>query len=151
VKAIEAAVQAGGKLVLDGRQHPISGDAKRDEGYYVGPTIITDLSHKHPVDCQETFGPFLVIHKVKSLDEAIEIANDTEFGNAAAIYTQSGKSAQEFEQRSTSGNIGVNTFPAPPMNFTMGGAGASFFGDIHVTGNGYMHFYTDHKLVVTRW
>jgi malonate-semialdehyde dehydrogenase (acetylating)/methylmalonate-semialdehyde dehydrogenase len=149
--AIEGAAAAGGKIVLDGRQHPVHGDAKRDEGYFVGPTIVENLSHKHHVDCQETFGPFLVVHKAASLDEAITIANDTEFGNAAAIYTSSGKNAQIFELLSTAGNIGVNTFPAPPMSFTMGGLGTSFFGDIHVSGEGAMHFYTDHKLVVTRW
>jgi malonate-semialdehyde dehydrogenase (acetylating)/methylmalonate-semialdehyde dehydrogenase len=151
LKAIDDAVAAGGKLVLDGRVHPINGDAKRDEGNYVGPSIVTELSYKHPVDCQETFGPFLVIHKVSSFEEAVEISNHTEFGNAAAIYTQSGKFARDFEQACRSGNIGVNTFPAPPMNFTMGGMGTSFFGDIHVCGDGPMHFYTDHKMVVSRW
>lgn len=149
-KAIEDAAEAGATVVLDGRDHPVEGDDTA-EGFFVGPTVITGLSHKHPVDSQETFGPFLVIHKVSSLEEALEIANDTEFGNAAAVYTSSGKTAQEFELGCNSGNIGINTFPAPPMNFTMGGMGTSFFGDIHVCGDGAMHFYTDHKVVVTRW
>ena len=144
------AAEAGATVVLDGRDHPVEGDDTA-EGFFVGPTVITGLSHKHPVDAQETFGPFLVIHKVSSLEEALEIANDTEFGNAAAVYTSSGKTAQEFELGCNSGNIGINTFPAPPMNFTMGGMGTSFFGDIHVCGDGAMHFYTDHKVVVTRW
>jgi malonate-semialdehyde dehydrogenase (acetylating)/methylmalonate-semialdehyde dehydrogenase len=151
VDAIEAAAKAGAKIVLDGRQVKVEGGGDTKKGYFVGPTIIAGLSHKSPVESQELFGPFLALHRVKDLDEAVAIANDTEFGNAAAIYTSSGANAQAFEMLSTAGNIGVNTFPAPPMNFTMGGAGKSFYGDIHVCGDGAMHFYTDHKMVVTRW
>lgn len=148
--AIEGAIRDGATILLDGRQHEVIGDETAG-GYFVGPTIVTGLDSKHPIDCQEVFGPFLVVHKASSFDEAIAIANDTEFGNAAAIYTTSGASARVFENVCRSGNIGVNTFPAPPMNFQMGGMGASFFGDIHVLGDGYMQFYTDHKMVVSRW
>lgn len=151
IAAIENAVRSGATLVLDGREHPVVGGEDAAGGYFVGPTIVTDLSSKDPVDCQEVFGPFLVVHKVASFDDAIAIANDTEFGNAAAIYTSNGSSARAFETACKAGNIGVNTFPAPPMNFQMGGAGTSFFGDIHVLGDGYMMFYTDHRVVVSRW
>lgn len=149
--AVDAAAQAGAKIVLDGRKHRIEGGDGTKGGYFAGPTIVTGLSHENPVESQELFGPFLAVHRVKDLDAALAIANDTEFGNAAAVYTASGANAQAFELGSNAGNIGVNTFPAPPMNFTMGGSGKSFYGDIHVCGDGAMHFYTDHKMVVTRW
>lgn len=149
--AIAEAIDSGAKVALDGRQHEVLGGQDTAGGYFVGPTIITELSPTAPLDYREIFGPFLVVHKVASFEEALEIANDTEFGNAAAIYTDSGSSAHAFEMACRAGNIGVNTFPAPPMNFQMGGAGASFFGDIHVLGDGYMQFYTDHKVVVSRW
>lgn len=149
--AIDLASKAGAKVVMDGRQRKVEGGSTTKSGYFVGPTIVTEFSHKDPTESAELFGPFLAVHRVRNLDEALEIANDTEFGNAAAVYTTSGANAQAFELRSNAGNIGVNTFPAPPMNFTMGGAGKSFYGDIHVCGDGAMHFYTDHKMVVTRW
>lgn len=149
--AIEGARRSGASVVLDGRKHRVNGGEEVAGGYFVGPTIVTGLSSKDPVDCQEVFGPFLVVHKASSFEEAVEIANDTEFGNAAAVYTTNGSHARAFEVACRAGNIGVNTFPAPPMNFQMGGAGTSFFGDIHVCGDGYMQFYTDHKMVVARW
>lgn len=149
--AIEAAIKSGGKIALDGRAHEVKGGVETADGYFVGPTIVTGLDPKDPVDCREVFGPFLVVHHVASFDEAVAIANDTEFGNAAAIYTASGSQARAFEMACRSGNIGVNTFPAPPMNFQMGGMGASFYGDVHILGDGYMQFFTDHKMVVSRW
>jgi malonate-semialdehyde dehydrogenase (acetylating) / methylmalonate-semialdehyde dehydrogenase len=149
--AIERAIASGATILLDGRKHDVRGGEETAGGYFVGPTIVTDLNHKDPVDCQETFGPFLVVHRVASFEAAIEIANDTEFGNAAAIYTSNGSSARAFENAVNAGNIGINTFPAPPMNFQMGGLGASFFGDIHALGDGYFQFFTDHKVVVSRW
>lgn len=150
-QAIERAAASGATILLDGRQHAVRGGEATAKGYFVGPTIVTNLSHKDPVDCQETFGPFLVIHRVASLEAAIEIANDTDFGNAAAIYTSNGPSASAFERAVNAGNIGINTFPAPPMNFQMGGLGSSFFGDVHALGDGYLQFFTDHKVVVSRW
>lgn len=149
--AIEGAISSGAEVLLDGRKHEVQGGKEVAGGYFVGPTVVAGLSCKDAVDCQEVFGPFLVVHRAASFEEAIEIANDTEFGNAAAIYTTNGSSARAFEMACKAGNIGVNTFPAPPMNFQMGGAGTSFFGDIHMLGDGYMQFYTDHKMVVSRW
>lgn len=148
--AIEGAMRSRARIVLDGRKHAVRGE-DASGGFFVGPTIVTDLSPKDPVDAQEVFGPFLVVHRASSLEEAVAIANDTEFGNAAAIYTTNGCSARAFEAACNAGNIGVNTFPAPPMNFQMGGSGTSFFGNIHVCGDGYMQFYTDHKMVISRW
>lgn len=149
--AIEGAVQKGARIVLDGRKHKVQGGDETAGGYFVGPTIVAGLSHKDPVECQEVFGPFLAVHHAATFEDAIAIANDTEFGNAAAIYTTNGSHARAFEMACRVGNIGVNTFPAPPMNFQMGGLGTSFFGDIHVCGDGYIQFYTDHKMVVSRW
>jgi len=149
--AIEGAIRSGATVVLDGRQHPVLGGEEVSGGYYVGPSIVTDLSSQDPVDCNEVFGPFLVVHRVDTMEDALAIANDTEFGNAAAIYTSNGSHARTFETACNAGNIGVNTFPAPPMNLQMGGMGSSFFGDIHVCGDGYIQFYTDHKMVVSRW
>jgi len=149
--AVQRALDAGAEAVLDGRGVVPEGGAETGDGYFVGPTILTGLSPREAVEREEVFGPVLAVHRVADLDEALELSNDTEFGNAASIYTTSGSHARAFEQECRAGNIGVNAFPAPPMNFTMGGFGTSFYGDIHICGDGPIHFYTDHKLVVSRW
>lgn len=97
------------------------------------------------------FGPVINVHRVDTLAEAIALSNDTEFGNAAAVFTSSGAVAVEFERGIRAGNVGINAFPAPPANVTMGGYGASFYGDLHVCGAAPLDFFTDQKLVVTRW
>jgi len=149
--AIERALDAGATAVLDGRGAvPVTPSASSD-GYFIGPTILTDLSPAEAVEREETFGPLIAVHRVGSTGEAIELSNDTEFGNAASIYTRSGSTAREFETGCRAGNIGINAFPAPPGNFTMGGSGTSFYGDMHICGDGPLHFYTDQKLVVSRW
>lgn len=151
LRAIAAAEAQGARILLDGRKHANCSGPIPDESYLIGPTIVTGIHPSDPIDRQEVFGPFLVIHHVPDFDAAIALANDTEFGNAAAIYTASGHSAARFERECRAGNIGVNNFPAPPMNFQMGGMGTSFYGDVHVLGDGYMQFFTDHKIVVARW
>ncbi|MCG3754063.1 aldehyde dehydrogenase family protein [Amycolatopsis sp. Poz14] len=147
--AVDAAVSGGAKAVLDGRGvRPSSGGP---DGYFIGPSVLVDVEPGSDLDRNETFGPIVNIHRAASFDDAVALANDTEFGNAATVYTRSGSTAREFEQRSTAGNVGINTFPAPPMNFTMGGSGSSFYGDLHICGDGPLDFYTDHKLVLSRW
>lgn len=149
--ALQEAEDLGATIVLDGRRVKPIGGADTEGGFFIGPTIITGLGPQHPVERNELFGPVIVVHRAESLDAAIELSNDTEFGNAATIFTTSGVVAAEFERRVRSGNVGVNAFPAPPANVTMGGYGASFFGDSHVCGAAPLDFFTDQKLVVSRW
>lgn len=150
-RLVTEAIGSGATAVRDGRGAvPVTPTATSD-GFFVGPTVLADLPTSHPADCQETFGPVIALHRVGDLDEAIAMANDTEFGNASTIFTRSGSVARRFERASRAGNIGINTFPAPPANFVMGGLGASFFGETHVCGDAPLRFYTEEKLVVARW
>lgn len=151
LSALANAEKDGATLVLDGRNVKPSGGAETENGYFIGPTIVADLDPKNPVERQELFGPVINVHRVDTLDDAIALANDTEFGNAAALFTQSGTVAAEFERRVRAGNVGINAFPAPPSNMTMGGYGASFYGDMHVCGDAPLEFFTDQKLVISRW
>ncbi len=57
---------------------------------------------------EEIFGPTMGIIRVKTLDEALDICNESPFGNGDAIFTSSGKTAREFQYRCISGNIGIN-------------------------------------------
>ncbi|MBV6759798.1 aldehyde dehydrogenase family protein [Rhodococcus opacus] len=149
--ALGEAEGLGARFVRDGRGVQPVGGVETVNGYFIGPTIVAGLDPRHGVERAELFGPVINVHRVGTVAEAIALSNDTEFGNAASVFTSSGAVAAEFERGVRAGNVGVNAFPAPPANVTMGGYGASFYGDSHVCGAAPLDFFTDQKLVVTRW
>jgi malonate-semialdehyde dehydrogenase (acetylating)/methylmalonate-semialdehyde dehydrogenase len=101
---------------------------------------------------EEIFGPVLAHEEVESLDEAIAAINGSQFGNAAAIFTRDGGTARRFCRQVQCGMIGVNvSVPAPVAYFPFAGWRGSFFGDLHATGRDGVEFFTDRKVVTTRW
>ena len=146
---IQAGVDEGAKLLLDGREHPAAKDAK---GNFLGPTIFEGVKPDMKIMKEEIFGPVVCLMKAKDLDEAIAQVNATEFANASSIYTSSGKAAREYAYRAHPAMMGVNIGVAAPMAFfPFGGAKASFFGDVKAHGTAGIDFYTDRKVVITRW
>lgn len=145
--AINRGVEEGAKLIVDGR-----GAAEIKGGYFVGPTIFDDLSLDTSVAQQEIFGPVLGIIPVETLDEALAIIDRIPYGNAASIFTQNGRAAREFRYRAQVGNVGVNVGVAAPMAyFPFSGWKDSFFGTLHGQGRDAIDFFTDRKVVITRW
>ncbi|MEM1295999.1 MAG: CoA-acylating methylmalonate-semialdehyde dehydrogenase, partial [Verrucomicrobiota bacterium] len=102
---IDRAEQAGAKVQVDGRGVSVAG---KEDGFYVGPTLIDGLDVGHEAACDEIFGPVLTVLHVERLEEALEIENRNPYGNAASIYTSSGATARLFEERASAGMIGVN-------------------------------------------
>ena len=146
---IQAGADEGAKLLLDGRQHPSAKDTK---GNFLGPTIFEGVKPDMKIMREEIFGPVVCLMKAKDLNEAIEQVNTTEFANASSIYTSSGKSAREYAYRAHPAMLGVNIGVAAPMAmFPFGGSKASFFGDVKAHGTAGIDFYTDRKVVITRW
>jgi len=146
---IDKGVAEGAKLLLDGRHPKVEG---YPEGYFVGPTIFDHCDPEMTIVREEIFGPVISVVRVKSLDDAIELSNASQYGNAAAIFTSNGKAAREFKYRVRGGNIGINIgVPAPMAYFPFGGMKASFFGDLHGQGKDGINFFTDRKVVITRW
>lgn len=147
--AIDGGVHEGADAVLDGRQIRVP---DRPDGYFVGPTL---LDHVHPqmnVYQQEIFGPVVGMSPVDSLDAAIAQINDVGYGNAASIFTESGAAARRFRTEVDTGNIGINVGVAAPMAyFPFSGAKRSFFGDLHPQGRDAVRFFTESKVVITRW
>ena len=136
----------GARVVARG---PVPADA---DGYYVPPILFDGVRPEMAIAQEEIFGPVLSVIRVASLDEAIEVANRSRFGNAAAIFTRDGRSAREFTHRIEAGMLGVNIgVPAPPAFFPFVGWKGSFFGDLHATGRDAIEFYTRKKVVTTRW
>ncbi|MCP4634776.1 MAG: CoA-acylating methylmalonate-semialdehyde dehydrogenase [candidate division Zixibacteria bacterium] len=149
VSYIDKGVAEGAKLLLDGRN--ISVDDYPD-GYYVGPTIFDEVTPDMVIAQEEIFGPVLGIMKVKDLDEALEIIHGNEYGNASSIFTQSGPAARKFKYEAGISMLGINIGVAAPMAFfVFGGTNNSFFGDLKAYGRDGVEFYTDKRIVISRW
>ena len=146
---VEKGVVEGAKLMLDGRDYESSG-YPRD--CYLGPSIFEGVTDEMTIAKEEIFGPVMSIMRVADLDEAIDLVNKSEYGNAASIFTNSGKSGRRFQYDVQCGNIGVNIGTAAPMAFfPFSGMKDSFFGDLHGQGRDAVEFFTENKVVIQRW
>jgi malonate-semialdehyde dehydrogenase (acetylating)/methylmalonate-semialdehyde dehydrogenase len=146
---IEKGIQEGARLVLDGRGYK---DPKNPGGYYLGPTVFDEVRPDMVIAREEIFGPVLCVMRAKDFDEAVEIVRRHEFGNATSIFTSSGRWAREYRYRVEPSMLGVNIGVAAPMAFfPFGGAKGSFFGDLKAHGRDSVEFYTDQKVVISRW
>ena len=142
---IEKGLAAGGELVLDGR-----GKGSED-GNFLGPTIV-EADPDAEIAKEEIFGPVLTLIRARDLDHALEIMNSSPKGNAASIFTTSGGAMRKFRYAAQAGMIGVNIGVAAPMSFfPFTGWKDSFFGDLHAHGRDAIEFYTEKKVVITRW
>jgi malonate-semialdehyde dehydrogenase (acetylating)/methylmalonate-semialdehyde dehydrogenase len=150
---IESLIQKGeaegAKVALDGRGLTVDG---YEQGTFVGPTILEDVTPDMEIARTEVFGPVLALMKADSFEDAVEMINKSTYGNAASIFTDSGREAREFKYRVNAGNIGVNIgVAAPSASFPFGGQKDSFFGDLHGQGPDSIEFFTDRKIVIERW
>lgn len=149
VNAADAGQQSGAQLVLDGRGARVPG---YEAGFFVGPTIFDGVNPDMPLAQDEIFGPVLSVSDAVSLQDAIDRINASPYGNAASIYTQSGKAAREFRYNVVAGNIGVNVGVAAPMAyFPFAGMKGSFYGTLHGQGRDAVEFFTDKKVYIERW
>ena len=149
VKMIDDGVAEGARPLLDGRGVKVEG---YENGFFVGPTVFDDVTPEMSLVREEIFGPVASVVRVADLDEAIELANSSRYGNASSIYTRSGGAAREYKYRVQGGNIGINIGVAAPMAFfPFGGYKESFFGDLHGQGKDGLNFVTERKIVITRW
>ena len=146
---ITAAERAGATILLDGRGATVAG---KEGGYYVGPTIIDHVTPEMSVASEEIFGPVISIIRAKDLDEALEIENSSNYGNAAAVFTQSGGLAKQVMERASAGMIGVNIgVPVPREPFSFGGWNESKFGVCDITGRSSIEFWTQNKKTTIKW
>ena len=146
---IEKGETEGARLVLDGRKVRVQ---DYEGGYFLGASIFDGVEPTMAIAKDEIFGPVASIMPISNLDAAIDRINkSTNFGNAASIFTSSGRSAREFRRRVQAGNIGVNVGVVAPMAyFPFGGMRDSFFGVLHGQMDS-IDFFTDRKVVITRW
>ncbi len=143
---VERGEQEGATVLVDGRNY------LDRPGYFLGPTILDNVSAEMAAGRDEIFGPVLSVSHATTLDEAIAQANRSSFGNMATVFTSNGSSARAFRERVEAGMIGVNLGVAQPFAFyPFSGWKGSFFGDLHIHGTDGVDFYTRKKVVVSRW
>lgn len=146
---VEKGIEEGATLLLDGRDIQVEG---YPNGYFIGPTIFTDVTSDMVIAREEIFGPVLGVIRVDDFDEALNVIHDSPYGNAASLFTSSGKWAREFKYRVQAGNLGINIgIAAPIASFPFSGMKDSFFGDLHGQGRDAIEFFTDRKVVISRW
>jgi malonate-semialdehyde dehydrogenase (acetylating)/methylmalonate-semialdehyde dehydrogenase len=139
----------GARLSLDGREASVPG---LEGGYWVGPTIFEDVAPDISIGTEEIFGPVAGVNRAKDLDEAVAMMHASRYGNACSIFTTSGKAAREFRYRAGISMIGVNIGVAAPMAFfPFGGSKGSFYGDLKAQGRDAVAFFTDQRVVISRW
>jgi len=145
---IDVGEKEGAKLARDGRKDKLT----NEPGNFVGATVFDHVKPSMKIAREEIFGPVLSVIRVKDLDEALKVIEECEYGNASSIYTSSGVTAHDFTERTTTGMVGVNIgVPAPSPIFTFAGWRGSFFGDLHALGKDAAKFYTETKVVTSRW
>ena len=146
---IDEAEAAGATIVVDGRHTTVPG---REEGYYIGPTIIDHVTPDMRIAQEEVFGPVLVIVRAQDVKEAVAIENASPYGNAASVFTESGGVARYVMEHASAGMVGVNVgVPVPREPFSFGGWNDSKFGVGDITGRGSIPFWTQAKKMTTKW
>ena len=149
VGLIGSGEEQGASLSVDGRGVRVAG---HEDGFFVGPTVIDNVTTDMDVYQQEIFGPVLSVVRVDDVDEAIALVNSNPYGNGTAIFTSSGESARRFQRGVHVGMIGINVpVPVPMAFYSFGGWKDSLFGDKHVHGSEGVGFYTRAKVVTARW
>jgi malonate-semialdehyde dehydrogenase (acetylating)/methylmalonate-semialdehyde dehydrogenase len=144
----EAEVQ-GAKILVDGRNVKVPG---KENGTYVGPTVIDYVTPDMAIAKEEIFGPVIAIIRTKTLDEALTIENASPYGNAASVFTQNGSAAKQVIEKASAGMIGVNIgVPVPREPFSFGGWNESKFGVGDITGKSSIEFWTKLKKSTTKW
>ncbi len=146
---IEQGLQEGARLEVDGRQPVVAG---YEDGFFVGPTILSGVQAEASLVSTEIFGPVVTLLWFPRVDEAIDFVNQGKYGNMACLFTGSGASARKFRYQVEAGNIGINVGVAAPVaSFPFSGWKESFFGDLHGQGRDAVEFFTRKKVVIERW
>ena len=146
---ISSAEADGAKVVVDGRQVQVEG---YQDGFFVGGTLIDNVTTQMQSYQEEIFGPVLQVVRVNSMQEAMDMIDDHEYGNGTCIFTRDGEAARYFSDNIEVGMVGINVpLPVPVAYHSFGGWKRSLFGDLHAYGPDAVRFYTKRKTITQRW
>jgi malonate-semialdehyde dehydrogenase (acetylating) / methylmalonate-semialdehyde dehydrogenase len=144
---IDRGREQGATVVADGRETAPDGG-----GFFLGVSLLDNVSPENDAYKDEIFGPVLGITRVDTYDEAVRLVNENPYGNGTAIFTRDGGVARQFQFEAQAGMVGINVpIPVPVAYYSFGGWKASLFGDSHIYGPEGINFYTRGKVVTARW
>ena len=141
---VEAARAAGARVTTGGRAHT-------ERGRFYEPTVLADVDHEMECMREETFGPTVPIMKVGDAEEAIRLANDSEYGLSGSVWTRNVARGEAIARRIESGAVCVNDFQVNyiTLELPMGGWKASGLGARHGAA-GIRKYCRQQSLLVTR-
>ena len=147
VDYINSGEAEGATVVCDGRVH-----SPEQKGFYVGATLLDNVTTDMEVYRDEIFGPVLSVVRVQSFDDALDVIAKNQYGNGVAVFTRDGGTARQFQKNVQAGMVGINVpIPVPVGYHSFGGWDDSLFGDIAMYGPEGMRFYTKQKVITSRW
>ncbi|AKV02286.1 Methylmalonate-semialdehyde dehydrogenase [Labilithrix luteola] len=146
---VDQGVKEGATLVVDGRGLKVAG---YENGFFLGACLFDHVKPEMVIYREEIFGPVLGVVRVKTLEEAMHLINEHEYGNGTCIFTRDGEAARYFSDHILVGMVGVNVpLPVPVAYHSFGGWKRSLFGDLHGYGPDAVRFYTKRKTITQRW
>ncbi|HET7808748.1 MAG TPA: CoA-acylating methylmalonate-semialdehyde dehydrogenase [Gaiellaceae bacterium] len=144
---IDKGREEGAKVIADGRETAPDGG-----GFFLGVSLLDEVTPEMDVYKDEIFGPVLGITRVDTYEEAVRLVNENPYGNGVALFTRDGGVARQFQFEVNAGMVGVNVpIPVPVAYYSFGGWKSSLFGDLHIYGPEGIQFYTQGKVVTSRW
>ena len=146
---ITQGVEQGAELVVDGRGIVVDG---HENGYFIGGTLFDRVTQEMTVYQEEIFGPVLCVVRAESMQQAMQLIDDHEFGNGTCLFTRDGEAARYFADNIKVGMVGINVpLPVPVAYHSFGGWKRSLFGDLSAHGPDSIRFYTRRKTITQRW
>jgi succinate-semialdehyde dehydrogenase / glutarate-semialdehyde dehydrogenase len=118
---VQDAVDKGARVVVGGK-------SQDGPGFYYPPTLLTGVTRDMRMFTEEVFGPVAQLHVVSDLDEAIALANETEFGLGSNVWTRDGAEQARFVEEVAAGMVAVNGMVASFPELPFGGVKSSGFG-----------------------
>jgi malonate-semialdehyde dehydrogenase (acetylating)/methylmalonate-semialdehyde dehydrogenase len=146
---VDLGVEEGASLVVDGRGLTVEGF---EDGFFLGGTLFDHVTPQMKIYQDEIFGPVLCVVRTQSMQEAMDLVDDHEYGNGTCIFTRDGEAARYFSDNIRAGMVGVNVpLPVPVAYHSFGGWKRSLFGDLYAYGPDAVRFYTRRKTITQRW
>jgi malonate-semialdehyde dehydrogenase (acetylating)/methylmalonate-semialdehyde dehydrogenase len=146
---IDLGVEEGAELVVDGRGLQVDG---HENGFFLGGTLFDRVTPDMKIYNDEIFGPVLCVVRANSMQEAMDLIDNHEYGNGTCIFTRDGEAARYFTDNIKVGMVGVNVpLPVPVACHSFGGWKRSLFGDLYAYGPDSVRFYTRRKTITQRW
>ncbi|MFY2509327.1 CoA-acylating methylmalonate-semialdehyde dehydrogenase [Vibrio pectenicida] len=146
---VTQAVEQGAEVIVDGRNLVVP---NFESGFFFGGTLFDKVTPEMTIYQQEVFGPVLIVVRVNSLEEAVALINQHEYGNGTCIFTRDGEASRYFSDQVMVGMVGINVpLPVPVSYHSFGGWKRSLFGDLHAYGPDSVRFYTRRKAISQRW